>query len=54
MPIIQADIRRRRTVQPRDELIRELARIVQEVTGAPLDTTSAAVREPSGPAAREG
>jgi phenylpyruvate tautomerase PptA (4-oxalocrotonate tautomerase family) len=53
MPIIQADIRRRRTVQQRDQLVRELTRILHEVTGAPLDTISAVVRELPGPATYE-
>jgi phenylpyruvate tautomerase PptA (4-oxalocrotonate tautomerase family) len=53
MPMIQADIRRGRTPQQRDQLIRELTRIVHEVTGAPLDTISAVVRELPGPATYE-
>jgi phenylpyruvate tautomerase PptA (4-oxalocrotonate tautomerase family) len=53
MPIIQADIRRRRTVQQRDQLIRDVTRIVHEITGAPLDTISAVIRELPGPATYE-
>lgn len=53
MPMIQADIRRGRTPQQRDQLIRDLTRIVQEITGAPLDTISAVVRELPGPATYE-
>jgi phenylpyruvate tautomerase PptA (4-oxalocrotonate tautomerase family) len=53
MPMIQADIRRGRTPQQRDQLIRELTRIVHEITGAPLDTISAVVRELPGPATYE-
>jgi 4-oxalocrotonate tautomerase family enzyme len=53
MPIIQADIRRGRTQQQRDQLIRDVTRIVHEITGAPLDTISAVVRELPGPATYE-
>lgn len=53
MPMIQADIRRGRTPQQRDQLIRDLTRIVHEVTGAPLDTIAAVVRELPGPATYE-
>jgi phenylpyruvate tautomerase PptA (4-oxalocrotonate tautomerase family) len=53
MPMIQADIRRGRTPQQRDQLIRDLTRIVHEVTGAPMDTIAAVVRELPGPATYE-
>lgn len=53
MPMIQADIRRGRTAQQRDELVRDLTRIVHEVTGAPVDTIAAVVRELPGPATYE-
>jgi phenylpyruvate tautomerase PptA (4-oxalocrotonate tautomerase family) len=53
MPLIQADIRRGRTPQQRDHLIRDLTRIVHEVTGAPLDTITAVVRELPGAATYE-
>lgn len=53
MPIIQADIRRGRTQRQRDELIGELTRIVHEITGAPVETISAVVRELPGPATYE-
>jgi phenylpyruvate tautomerase PptA (4-oxalocrotonate tautomerase family) len=53
MPMIQADIRRGRTPQQRDQLVRDLTHIVHEVTGAPLDTISAVVRELPGPATYE-
>jgi phenylpyruvate tautomerase PptA (4-oxalocrotonate tautomerase family) len=53
MPMIQADIRRGRTPQQRDQLIRDLTRIVHEVTGAPVDTIAAVVRELPGPATYE-
>jgi phenylpyruvate tautomerase PptA (4-oxalocrotonate tautomerase family) len=53
MPMIQADIRHGRTVQQRDQLIRELTRIVHEVTGAPVDTIAAVVRELPGAATYE-
>jgi phenylpyruvate tautomerase PptA (4-oxalocrotonate tautomerase family) len=53
MPVIQADIRRGRTTQQRDQLIRDLTRIVHEITSAPLDTISAVVRELPGPATYE-
>lgn len=53
MPVIQADIRRGRTARQRDELISELTRIVHEVSGAPLETISAVVRELPGPATYE-
>lgn len=49
MPTIQCDIRRGRTVQQRNQLVRELTRIVHEVSGAPMDTISAVVRELPGP-----
>ena len=53
VPLIQADIRRGRTTQQRDRLISELTRIVHEVSGAPIDTISAVVRELPGPATYE-
>jgi phenylpyruvate tautomerase PptA (4-oxalocrotonate tautomerase family) len=53
MPMIQADIRRGRAPQQRDQLIRDLTRIVHEVTGAPMDTIAAVVRELPGPATYE-
>jgi phenylpyruvate tautomerase PptA (4-oxalocrotonate tautomerase family) len=53
MPMIQADIRRGRTPQQRDQLIRDLTRIVHEVSGAPMDTIAAVVRELPGPATYE-
>jgi phenylpyruvate tautomerase PptA (4-oxalocrotonate tautomerase family) len=53
MPMIQADIRRGRTVQQRDQLIRDLTRIVHEVTGAPVGTIAAVVRELPGAATYE-
>jgi phenylpyruvate tautomerase PptA (4-oxalocrotonate tautomerase family) len=53
MPMIQADIRRGRTPQQRDQLVRDLTRIVHEVTGAPVDTIAAVVRELPGPATYE-
>jgi phenylpyruvate tautomerase PptA (4-oxalocrotonate tautomerase family) len=53
VPIIQADIRRGRSAQQRDELISELTRIVHEVSGAPVETISAVVRELPGPATYE-
>ncbi len=53
MPMIQADIRRGRTPQQRDQLIRDLTRIVHEVTGAPMDTIAAVVRELPGAATYE-
>jgi phenylpyruvate tautomerase PptA (4-oxalocrotonate tautomerase family) len=49
MAIIQCDIRRGRTREQRDQLVLELTRIVHEVTGAPLATISAVVRELPGP-----
>ena len=54
MPMIQADIRRGRTPEQRDKLIRELTRVVHEVTRAPIDTISAVVRELPGPHTYEG
>jgi phenylpyruvate tautomerase PptA (4-oxalocrotonate tautomerase family) len=53
MPLIQADIRRGRTTQQRDQLISELTRIIHEVCGAPAETISAVVRELPGPATYE-
>jgi phenylpyruvate tautomerase PptA (4-oxalocrotonate tautomerase family) len=53
MPMIQADIRRGRTPQQRDQLVRDLTRIVHEVSGAPMDTIAAVVRELPGPATYE-
>ena len=53
MPMIQADIRRGRTPQQRDQLVRDLTRIVHEVTGAPIDTIAAVVRELPGAATYE-
>jgi phenylpyruvate tautomerase PptA (4-oxalocrotonate tautomerase family) len=53
VPLIQADIRRGRTTQQRDQLVSELTRIVHEVSGAPIDTISAVVRELPGPATYE-
>jgi 4-oxalocrotonate tautomerase len=53
MPMIQADIRRGRSPQQRDRLIRDLTRIVHEVTGAPMDTIVAVVRELPGAATYE-
>jgi 4-oxalocrotonate tautomerase len=53
MPMIQADIRRGRTPQQRDRLIRDLTRIVHEITGAPIDTITAVVRELPGAATYE-
>jgi phenylpyruvate tautomerase PptA (4-oxalocrotonate tautomerase family) len=53
VPLIQADIRRGRTTQQRDQLISELTRIVHEVSGAPIETISAVVRELPGPATYE-
>lgn len=49
MPLIQADVRRGRTPQQRDRMIRDLTRIVHEVSGAPIDTIAAVVRELPGP-----
>ena len=54
MPMIQADIRRGRTPQQRDQLIQNLTRIVHEVTGTPMDTIAAVVRELPGPATMRG
>jgi phenylpyruvate tautomerase PptA (4-oxalocrotonate tautomerase family) len=53
VPFIQADIRRGRTTQQRDQLVSELTQIVHEVSGAPIDTISAVVRELPGPATYE-
>jgi phenylpyruvate tautomerase PptA (4-oxalocrotonate tautomerase family) len=53
VPLIQADIRRGRTTRQRDQLISELTRIVHEVSGAPIETISAVVRELPGPATYE-
>ena len=53
MPMIQADIRRGRTLQQRDQLVRDLTRIVHEVTGAPMETIAAVVRELPGAATYE-
>jgi phenylpyruvate tautomerase PptA (4-oxalocrotonate tautomerase family) len=53
VPLIQADIRRGRTAQQRDRLVSELTRIVHEVSGAPIETISAVVRELPGPATYE-
>jgi phenylpyruvate tautomerase PptA (4-oxalocrotonate tautomerase family) len=53
VPIIQADIRRGRSARQRDDLISELTRIVHEVSGAPVGTISAVVRELPGPATYE-
>jgi phenylpyruvate tautomerase PptA (4-oxalocrotonate tautomerase family) len=53
VPLIQADIRRGRTAQQRDRLVGDLTRIVHEVTGAPIETISAVVRELPGPATYE-
>jgi phenylpyruvate tautomerase PptA (4-oxalocrotonate tautomerase family) len=53
VPLIQADIRRGRTTRQRDQLVSELTRIVHEVTGAPIDSISAVVRELPGPATYE-
>jgi 4-oxalocrotonate tautomerase family enzyme len=49
MPMIQADIRRGRTQEQRDRLIREITQIIHEVTGAPIDTIAGVVRELPGP-----
>ncbi|MGH3406380.1 MAG: tautomerase family protein [Streptosporangiaceae bacterium] len=51
--MIQADIRRGRTADQRDQLVRELTRIVHEVSGAPLDTIAAVIRELPGPVTYE-
>jgi phenylpyruvate tautomerase PptA (4-oxalocrotonate tautomerase family) len=53
VPLIQADIRRGRTTQQRDQLVSELTRIVHEVSGAPIETISAVVRELPGAATYE-
>jgi|HubBroStandDraft_1064217.scaffolds.fasta_scaffold1186913_1 4-oxalocrotonate tautomerase len=53
MPMIQADIRRGRSPQQRDRMIRDLTRIVHEVSGAPIDTIAAVVRELPGPSTYE-
>lgn len=45
MPTIECDIRRGRTDEQRDEMVRELTRAVHEVSGAPLNVISAVVRE---------
>ena len=45
MATIQCDIRRGRSDEQRDELVRELTRLVHEVSGAPLNVISAVVRE---------
>ncbi len=49
MPMIQCDIRRGRSDEQRNDLVRELTRIVHEVSGAPIDTIAAVVRELPGP-----
>jgi 4-oxalocrotonate tautomerase family enzyme len=49
MPMIQCDIRRGRTAEQRHRLIRDLAEIIHEVTGAPMETITAVVRELPGP-----
>ncbi len=49
MPMIQCDIRRGRSDAQRNQLVRDLSRIVHEVSGAPLDTIAAVVRELPGP-----
>ena len=49
MPMIQCDIRRGRTDEQRNRLVRDLTHAVHEITGAPLDTISAVVRELPGP-----
>lgn len=49
MPMIQADIRRYRSDAQRDKLIRDISQIIHEVTGAPLNTIAAVVRELPGP-----
>jgi 4-oxalocrotonate tautomerase family enzyme len=49
MPMIQADIRKGRSDQQRDQLIRDITQIVHEVSGAPIDTIAAVVRELPGP-----
>jgi 4-oxalocrotonate tautomerase family enzyme len=54
MPIIQCDIRRGRTEEQRNRLVRDLTQIVHEVTGAPVETISAVVRELPGPHTYEG
>ena len=53
MPMIQADIRRGRSPQQRDRMIRDLTRIVHVVSGAPIDTIAAVVRELPGPSTYE-
>jgi phenylpyruvate tautomerase PptA (4-oxalocrotonate tautomerase family) len=53
VPMIQCDIRRGRTPQQRDQLVRELTHIVHEISGAPLDTIAAVVRELPGPSTYE-
>jgi 4-oxalocrotonate tautomerase family enzyme len=53
MPIIQCDIRRGRTDEQRHRLARDLTRIVSEVTGAPIHTITAVVRELPGPSTYE-
>jgi 4-oxalocrotonate tautomerase family enzyme len=45
VPLIQCDIRRGRKQEQKDRLVRELTTIVHEVTGAPIDTITAVVRE---------
>jgi phenylpyruvate tautomerase PptA (4-oxalocrotonate tautomerase family) len=49
MPMIQADIRRGRSDAQRNALVRALTDIVHDVTGAPVETISAVVRELPGP-----
>lgn len=49
MPMIQCDIRRGRSDAQRNQLIRDLTQIVHEVSGAPIDTIAAVVRELPGP-----
>lgn len=53
MPVIQCDIRRGRTTEQRDQLVRDLTLIVHEVTGAPVDTITSVVRELPGPSTYE-
>jgi phenylpyruvate tautomerase PptA (4-oxalocrotonate tautomerase family) len=53
MPMIQCDARRGRTTEQRDGLVRDLTQIVHEVTGAPVDTITAVVRELPGPSTYE-
>lgn len=54
MPMIQCDFRRGRTKEQRDRLIRDLTQVIHEVSGAPVDTIAAVVRELPGPSTYEG